>query len=650
MQKYNRTKNDEPKKISSKIALGFFLMIPRIKPAPNQDVIVEYYSFRTCFRAVLRKYYKLTGKETNPTELMPAPDENKNEFYEVDAELEGKTITVRRVSNAPNHDAPCTNPKRKEPPPPPNSPQILTHKSCLPREKHRAKKQRIKPTVNSDPTGVAVVLELNLTPLPDIDEQDDLDDWTHQDKQRTKKKLIEMLDLKDIKANLGDQAQKPTIKFKNYIKQSFKNWENRKNNAEGNRKITVAFKFPNENFFKDESQDFQRCEKLLKYCEGILDKHGFRRSRGRTIQGSIICTFHVASSSLPRLAELRGEILDDFKNLLDEGKIKCMPTMSTTTPTSTSTKKDDERNRSDVRKHFASRTTYVRIEATYIVAFYIINKLLDLKDWSAPTFCIRSIQAFPIHPHPFTNEDLQRLGDCLPVIKMLIQTLQIFLKADLVPCILALIVEYWAFDAIPPPKGIHERPSLASRLTDHNQAPAVEADAKKIFEAVQEGSLEVVKDIMPKPEHHLRCNTKLVDGKGRTPLHLACEHGQTSIAGHLLDLKATVNALDNNDQTPLLIACRKKNLQIVRLLLDSKANIECSTKEYGRTPLLDACSKGHLPIVQCLVEVRANVKATDHYGDGPLHIAAEMEDLATVKYLVENAKANIKAVNKYEVR
>eukprot|EP00954_Amorphochlora_amoebiformis_P009992 782543-Amorphochlora_amoeboformis.AAC.1 len=34
-------------------------------------------------------------------------------------------------------------------------------------------------------------------------------------------------------------------------------------------------------------------------------------------------------------------------------------------------------------------------------------------------------------------------------------------------------------------------------------------------------------------------------------------------------------------------------------------------------------------------------------GDGPLHIATEMEDLATVKYLVENAKANIKAVNKY---
>lgn len=65
--------------------------------------------------------------------------------------------------------------------------------------------------------------------------------------------------------------------------------------------------------------------------------------------------------------------------------------------------------------------------------------------------------------------------------------------------------------------------------------------------------------------------------KGFSPLHTACEKGETKTVKRLLENRADVNLRDANGFTPLFIACKHDNKDIVQSLLEETA------KEISRT-------------------------------------------------------------------
>ena len=90
-----------------------------------------------------------------------------------------------------------------------------------------------------------------------------------------------------------------------------------------------------------------------------------------------------------------------------------------------------------------------------------------------------------------------------------------------------------------------------------------------------------------------------IDQLGRTPLHIAIEHGNMKAAKKLLDLGASVAIQDKMGRVPLHIAAEKGNKQAAELLLVAGAFVDI-TDIYGRTPLNRAATKGHLSTVRIL--------------------------------------------------
>eukprot|EP00954_Amorphochlora_amoebiformis_P017633 1320354-Amorphochlora_amoeboformis.AAC.1 len=65
----------------------------------------------------------------------------------------------------------------------------------------------------------------------------------------------------------------------------------------------------------------------------------------------------------------------------------------------------------------------------------------------------------------------------------------------------------------------------------------------------------------------------------------------------------------------------------------------------GYTCLHHAAENGNLPIAKCLVDAKASANAWDGHQNNALHVAASNSQLEMVKYLVEEAKASVKAKN-----
>jgi len=64
---------------------------------------------------------------------------------------------------------------------------------------------------------------------------------------------------------------------------------------------------------------------------------------------------------------------------------------------------------------------------------------------------------------------------------------------------------------------------------------------------------------------------------GLTPLHYACENGNSYIVDLLINYGANVNVSDNEGFTPLHFACKNGNLEIVKSLVDDGANVNAKS-------------------------------------------------------------------------
>lgn len=167
------------------------------------------------------------------------------------------------------------------------------------------------------------------------------------------------------------------------------------------------------------------------------------------------------------------------------------------------------------------------------------------------------------------------------------------------------------------------------------------------------------------------------DGRGVTPLMVACRLGELLLATRLVRHGADLRATNSASDTALHYAAFFGKAHLISLLIDYGAEIEAKNSQ-GCTPLHDAVGSSsdpfdtvdqllqagankeamtkdsrfrplHLAIlnhneacVSCLLQSGANIEGEDRYGLRPLHAAAQEGQLKFVEVLLDQG-ANIKA-------
>lgn len=109
---------------------------------------------------------------------------------------------------------------------------------------------------------------------------------------------------------------------------------------------------------------------------------------------------------------------------------------------------------------------------------------------------------------------------------------------------------------------------------------------------------------------------------GWTPLHIATAAGCCDAVHELLLVNASPDKRDISLQTPLHIAAASGNARLVILLLDGGASIDVKD-HLGLTPLLVAVRCECIRIVQVMLTEGASSKTTNLTGQTAIHIAAE---------------------------
>jgi hypothetical protein len=92
---------------------------------------------------------------------------------------------------------------------------------------------------------------------------------------------------------------------------------------------------------------------------------------------------------------------------------------------------------------------------------------------------------------------------------------------------------------------------------------------------------------------------------------------------------------------PLIVGVQKNNPAMLQcLVVELGADVNQAMLNDGCTPLIAAC-RYYLDVVRCLVELGADAGAVDIYGNTALLISALSGRYATMKYLLEEAGANM---------
>lgn len=96
-----------------------------------------------------------------------------------------------------------------------------------------------------------------------------------------------------------------------------------------------------------------------------------------------------------------------------------------------------------------------------------------------------------------------------------------------------------------------------------------------------------------------------VDGRQRTPLHVAVYQKQHEAARALIRLGADPNKLEIDRYDIITIAAVANDVPMLKLALDGGGNPKAITSRYDGTALIAAAHLGHVEIVRMLISARA---------------------------------------------
>ena len=154
------------------------------------------------------------------------------------------------------------------------------------------------------------------------------------------------------------------------------------------------------------------------------------------------------------------------------------------------------------------------------------------------------------------------------------------------------------------------------------------------------GHVHIVKYLVQECKCDLMCKMStsltlikagLLDLKGATPLHLAAYHGHLLTVKHLLESDSGKDAdIETSDgTTPLLLAAKERNLLVVKYLIEKH---DCNP--FHRNNDVDTLMSSDNSTRHIKQELERNPGVYDNQGKGAIHIAASVDSLSIVKYLV----------------
>ena len=140
----------------------------------------------------------------------------------------------------------------------------------------------------------------------------------------------------------------------------------------------------------------------------------------------------------------------------------------------------------------------------------------------------------------------------------------------------------------------------------------------------------------------------------RTPLHLACLKGNSTIAQILIRNSADPFERDNSGRTALHFACcsgiAASAVELTVVLCHDGTDLIHMKDHTGRTPLhyavFNTC-KGQVKIIEQLLRLGANINCLDVERQTPIHFAAESGNKNIIPILIQNgASVGIQDRNK----
>lgn len=159
------------------------------------------------------------------------------------------------------------------------------------------------------------------------------------------------------------------------------------------------------------------------------------------------------------------------------------------------------------------------------------------------------------------------------------------------------------------------------------------------------GHVDFLKEMMNRKPHLAR----ELNSKGQSPLHLASAQGHVDVVEAILERDTEVcYARDVDGRTPFHIAAIKGHIEVLKELVKAKAVAARVPTDAGE-PLLHLCVKhNHFDAVKMLIEFAGDdelVSLKDYDSNTILHLLVDKMQHKVIKYLVDNTKVEINAVN-----
>src|SRR5262245_59644418 len=120
-----------------------------------------------------------------------------------------------------------------------------------------------------------------------------------------------------------------------------------------------------------------------------------------------------------------------------------------------------------------------------------------------------------------------------------------------------------------------------------------------------------------------------------TPLSQACTNGSAELVDLLLKAGANPDTPIGTGETPLMTCARTGSADAVRMLLGRGANVNAKEPTQNQTAAMWAAAERHTQVLRTLIEVNADLKAHTKTGFTPLHFAARVGDLESVRVLLD---------------